>query len=156
MAINHKFHRMAFLGLTAGLGFAVASCAPSHSLKQVDTRNPTVTYEYRGDSELLQAQSRAAEFCRQYGKGADSGRISSGSGYGVQLVSFECDSELAGNLASGESAESNLTYSYRTDQDLLNASQQAGAYCIERNSDLAVSDLRNNSDGSKTIVFRCD
>jgi hypothetical protein len=34
----------------------VASCAPSHSLQQVKTSNPSVTYEYRGDQELLQAQ----------------------------------------------------------------------------------------------------
>jgi hypothetical protein len=46
---------------------AVASCAPSHSLQQVKTSNPSVTYEYRGDQELLQAQQNAVTFCNQYG-----------------------------------------------------------------------------------------
>src|SRR4029450_5026639 len=54
---------------------AVASCAPSHSLQQVKTSNPSVTYEYRGDQELLQAQQNAVTFCNQYGSAARPARV---------------------------------------------------------------------------------
>ncbi|MGF2004851.1 hypothetical protein ACQUE4_13340, partial [Lactococcus lactis] len=41
----------------------VAACASSpHSLEQVEASNPSATYEYRGDQELLQAQQNAVEF----------------------------------------------------------------------------------------------
>jgi hypothetical protein len=45
----------------------VASSAPWQSLQQVKTSNPSVTYEYRGGQELLQAQQNAVTFCNQYG-----------------------------------------------------------------------------------------
>lgn len=156
MATIHNMKRLIFLSAAAALSLAIVSCAPSHKLKQVETTNPIVTYEYRGDNELLQAQQKATEFCSQYGRGVNAGKISGGSSNGLQLVSFECSSELASGIAPGQSYDSNLTYSYRTDQNLLDASQKAEAYCFERNADLGVSDIRNNSDGSKTIVFRCD
>jgi hypothetical protein len=58
---------------------AVASCAPSHSLQQVKTSNPSVTYEYRGDQELLQAQQNAVTFCNQYGSAPRPARFTTGS-----------------------------------------------------------------------------
>ena len=56
----------------------VASCAPSNSLQQVKTSNPSVTYEYRGDQELLQAQQNAVTFCNQYQSAHRPARFTSG------------------------------------------------------------------------------
>lgn len=156
MVIVHNLRKLGLFTASAALCIAIVSCAPSHELKQVETRNPVVTYEYRGDNELLQAQQSAIGFCQQYGREPGAGTISGGSGRNVQQVSFECGSEPASGYAAGQGYGSDLTYSYRTDQDLLDASQDAEAYCFDRNARLAVSDIRNNSDGSKTIAFRCD
>ena len=49
----------------------------------------------------------------------------------------------------------NLTYSYRTDQELLDASWSAQAYCMNNGSQRAVSNIRTNADGSRTVMFQC-
>jgi hypothetical protein len=46
---------------------AVASCAPFSSSQQpVQSSNPTVTYNYRTDQELLQANQNTTTYCNQY------------------------------------------------------------------------------------------
>jgi hypothetical protein len=48
-----------------------------------------------------------------------------------------------------------VTYNYRTDQDLLQASQNAAIYCSQYQSVERTSRIANNGDGSNTVVFDC-
>jgi hypothetical protein len=134
---------------------AVASCAPSHSLQQVKTSNPSVTYEYRGDQELLQAQQNAVTFCNQYQSAPRPARFTSGPNDGSNNVVFECDPNLPTAAPPVQAAGPNLTYSYRTDQELLDASRSAQTYCMVNGSQVAISNIGTNQDGSRTVMFQC-
>jgi hypothetical protein len=141
---------------------AVASCtsassrtsASSHSLQQVEATNPTVTYEYVGDTELLEAQQKAVTFCSQYQSTPRPARITSGSDGGSNNVVFECDPNLP-TTAPPVVTGSDLAYSYRNDQELLAAWRNAETYCAGTGRQEAVPDIHTNPDGSKTVVFRC-
>ena len=133
----------------------VASCAPSHSLQQVKASNPSVTYEYRGDQELLQAQQNAVTFCNQYQAVPRPARFTSGPNDGRNHVVFECDPSLPTAAPPQQAAGANLTYSYRTDQELLDASRSAQTYCMNNGSQQVVSNIGTNADGSRTVMFQC-
>jgi hypothetical protein len=134
---------------------AVASCAPSHSLQQVKASNPSVTYEYRGDQELLQAQQNAVTFCNQYQAAPRPARFTSGPNDGSDHVVFECDPSLPAAAPPQQALGSNLTYSYRTDQELLDATRSAQTYCMNNGSQQVVSNIGTTADGSRTVTFQC-
>ena len=134
---------------------AVASCAPPHSLQQVKTSNPTVTYEYRGDQELLQAQQSAVTFCGQYDAAPRPARITSGPDGASNNVLFECGPSLPTAALPRQTSDPDLSYNYRTDQELLDASQSAQTYCMNNGSQRSVSNIATNPDGSRTVMFQC-
>ena len=68
---------------------------------------------------------------------------------------FECDPNLRAAAPRQQAFNPNLTYSYRTDQELLDASWNAQTYCMNNGSQRAVSNIRTNTDGSRTVVFQC-
>jgi hypothetical protein len=47
-----------------------------------------------------------------------------------------------------------VTYKYRTDQELLTASQNATTYCGQYQTAPRAATITNNADGSKTAVFQ--
>ncbi len=49
----------------------------------------------------------------------------------------------------------NLSYTYRTDQELVQASQTASAYCLKYGSQPMSSSMMANSDGTRTATFQC-
>jgi len=155
MAISSRFLLANMPAAVVLATVAIASCAPSHSLQQVKTSNPSVTYEYRGDQELLQAQQNAVAFCNQYQSAPRPARITTGSDGGPNNVVFECDPNLPAAVSPQQAAGPNLTYSYRTDQELLDASRSAQTYCMVNGSQVAVSNIGTNPDGSRTVMFQC-
>jgi hypothetical protein len=134
---------------------AVAACAPAHTLQQVKASNPSVTYEYRGDQELLQAQQNAVTFCEQYQAAPRPARFTSGPNDGSNNVIFECDPNLPAAAPPQQALGPNLNYSYRTDQELLDASRSAETYCMNNGSRQVVSSIATNADGSRTVMFQC-
>jgi hypothetical protein len=48
-----------------------------------------------------------------------------------------------------------LSYTYRTDQELVQASQTAGAYCAKYGSQPMTSTMATNPDGRRTVTFQC-
>ena len=50
---------------------------------------------------------------------------------------------------------SSQSYTYRTDQELVQASQTAGAYCLRYGSQPMTSSIVTNPDGTKTVTFQC-
>ena len=156
MAMSYQFllhdKRVAIALATA----AVASCtsSSSDSVQQVRASNPSVTYEYAGVEDLLQAQQNAVVFCSQYQAAPQPARITSGSNGASNTDVFDCDPNLpttAPPVASG----SDLAYNYQSDQELLEASRNAHTYCTDNGWQQAVANLRTNTDGSRTVVFQC-
>jgi hypothetical protein len=128
---------------------AVASCAPS--LQQVQSSNPTVTYNYRTDQELIQANQRATTYCSQYQTAPRTSNITTNPD-GSKAVLFECVRTTASASAPTSPSQS---YSYRTDQELVQASQTADAYCLRYGSQPIMSSIVTNPDGTKTATFQC-
>ncbi len=155
MAISSRFLLVDMRAAVVLAAVAVASCTPPHSLQQVKTSNPSVTYEYSGDQELLQAQQNAVVFCSRYQSAPRPARFTTGSNGQSNNVVFDCDPSYATAAPRQQAFDPNLTYSYRTDQELLDASWNAQTYCMNNGSQRAVSNIRTNTDGSRTVVFQC-
>jgi hypothetical protein len=134
---------------------AVAACVPQHSLQQVKASNPSVTYEYSGDQELLQAQENAVTYCSRYGSTPGPARITNGPDGDRNNVVFNCGPEAPIAALPRQALGPDLNYNYRTDQELLDASRNAQTYCMNNGSQRAVSNIATNTDGSRTVMFQC-
>jgi hypothetical protein len=156
MTICYRYFQAGRRAAVALAAVAVASCTPSSSdsLQQVRASNPTVTYEYGDDEELLRAQQEAVVFCSQYGAGPRAARIGSSADGRSNTVVFECDPDLP-TTAPPAVTGADFAYAYRSDQELLEASRNAHTYCTDQGWQQAVPTIRTNTDGSKTVVFQC-
>jgi hypothetical protein len=140
MLIHSTRARMLAGCLTAATAAAtLASCAPGYREPEtVQASNPSVTYRYRGDQELLRANQQAAAFCNQYGTMPRTVNLTNNPD-GTNTVIFDC-----------------LTYTYRTDRELLDASRRADAYCMNYGQRMiSTSSIVTNADGSRTAMFQC-
>lgn len=135
------------------LGFAAAGCEQASSPRQVQASNPTVTYKYRNDRDLIEANQRAATFCGQYQSVPRTASLTTDRD-GDRIAVFEC-------VQSGPTAtlvpptNPSLTYTYRTDRELLEASRTAQSYCANRGSTQVMSNVITNANGSRTVTFQC-
>jgi hypothetical protein len=118
----------------------------------VQSSNPSVTYNYRTDEELLQANRNATAYCSQYQTAPQTGRITNNSD-GSKAVVFECVRTTL--PAPPPSPPPSLSSTYRTDQELVQASQTAGAYCAKYGSQPMTSIMATNPDGTRTVTFQC-
>ena len=143
------------LGTAAALAsLLVASCAPQYtSPQQVQATNPTVTYKYHNDQELLQVDQSAATFCNQY-RGVPRASSFTKDPDGSNVVVFDC-TRVTPPMVQATQFNPNLAYTYRTDQELLDASTNAQIYCMNNGSQQVVSNIVTNADGSRTASFRC-
>lgn len=151
----------AAIGTTAVLAaLMLASCATnpqSSAPQQVAESNPTVTYKYRNDDELIQANQRAIAFCNQH-QALPQARSESFSidEDGNKLVVFEC---LPGTSVTAATplrrSNSEISYNVWTDQDMLNASRDAQIYCRNNGWPEMSSNIMRNSNNGKTVTFRC-
>ncbi|MEX1035360.1 MAG: hypothetical protein WDZ54_05350 [Sneathiella sp.] len=134
-------------------GAILASCAAQHPPpQQVDASSPTVTYKYHNDDELIQVNQRAEAYCRQYNFTSRPDTFSTNSD-GSKAVVFEC--VPTATTAANPIQNTNLIYTYRTDQELVNASRNAQAHCANTGSDQVIASIDNNNDGSRTVTFQC-
>jgi putative hemolysin len=132
----------------------VSACAPQHSAPtQTSSTNPTVTYKYRGDEELMQASEKANAYCAQYHATAQTYRIDTESD-GSRTAVFQCVA-LPTNMASAQVYNPNYPYNDNTDQDLLGVTQSADLYCANSGGQRAVTTINTDINGTKTITFRC-
>lgn len=135
-------------------GLLAASCAPQYSPpQQVAATNPTVTYKYHGDQELLQANQQAGGFCAQYQASPRAAGYSNDPD-GSRVVIFECVQTTV-QLAPPQQFSTNLSYTYRSDPELLEASRNAQAYCTNRGSQSVVANIAPNANGARTVTFQC-
>jgi len=133
-------------------GLMAASCAPLHSSpEQVQASNPSVTYKYSSDQELVQANQSAATFCNRYQSVPRATNFANDPD-GSRIVVFEC---VQTSAAPPAQYNPNLTYNYRTDQELLDASRNAQIYCMNNGSQQVISNIVTNANGTKTVTFQC-
>jgi hypothetical protein len=142
-----------FRGLNVALLAAGAvACGPLPSSQQpVQSTNPSVTYNYRTDQELLKANQNATTYCSQYQTTPRTAGLTNNQD-GSKTVVFEC---VRTALSAPAPVNPNLTSTYRTDQELVQASQTANAYCLKYGSQPMTSSMVTNSDGTKTVTFQC-
>ena len=134
---------------------ALAACATFSSSQQpVQSSNPSVTYNYRTDEELLQANRNATAYCNQYQTVPRTGNITTNSD-GSKAVVFECVRTALPAPPASPPAPPSLSYTYRTDQELVQASQTGGAYCAKYGSQPMTSIMTTNPDGTRTVTFQC-
>jgi hypothetical protein len=146
--ISRRINVSAVALLAAG---ALASCGTFPSSQQpVQTSNPSVTYNYRTDQELLQANQNATAFCSPYQTTPRTSSITNNAD-GSKAVRFEC---VRTTLSTPPPVPPSQSYSYRTDQELVQASQTASASCPKYSQPMT-SSIATNSDGTKTVTFQC-
>jgi hypothetical protein len=140
-----------------GIGVAIAlaavlvtACSSFNAPRQVDESNPTVSYKYHDDDGLVQTTDMASTFCGRYQSIPRSVRFTRDGDDNV--VVYEC---VSTSRSSVSNFDPNLSYAYRTDQELLNGSQNAQAYCLENGSTRVVSHVVRNSNGTRTVTFQC-
>jgi len=155
MSAHFPQFKNAIIGATAIVAAVMTvSCAStlSSSPRQVAANNPTVTYQYRNDDELIQANQRATSFCEPYRALPHAQHFSADSEH-QKIVVFECVSSM--QTAPISQPNSELRYDYRSDQELLDVSRNAQVQC--RNSGRAEmsSDIVVHSDGSRSVTFHC-
>lgn len=145
----------AIIGTTAmAAAVLTASCAstPSSSPRQVAENNPTVTYQYRTDDELIQANQRAISFCEPYRTLPRAQHFSENSEHQKTVV-FECVSSM--QIAPIRQPDSELRYDYRSDQELLDVSRNAQIQCRDSGRPEMSSSVVVNPDGSRSVTFHC-
>jgi hypothetical protein len=149
------------IGLTALVAAVMtASCAStlSSSPREVAANNPTVTYQYRNDDELIQANQRAVSFCDPYQSLPRAQHFSEDSDH-QKVVIFEC---VAGTQTAVirpaviRQSDSELRYDYRSDQELLDVSRTAQVQCRNNGRPDVSSNVTVNSDGSRSVTFHCN
>ena len=149
ITIFRCFRRLNIALLAAG---AVAACSQMPSSQQpVQSSNPSVTYNYRTDQELLKANQNATTYCGQYQTAPRTATLTNNPD-GSKTAVFEC---VRTDLPPPAPVNPNLTSTYRTDQELVQASQTASAYCLKYGSQPMTSSMVTNADGTKTVTFQC-
>lgn len=154
---SHRFTKV-FLGTTAVFAtLLIASCASTHSApEQVEASNPSVTYKYHNDDELIQANQRAITFCQQYPSSLPRTVSFDNDSGGSKIVVFECVGTSAFAAAPARQPNADLTYGFRTDQELLDVSRVAQMHCLNNGLPEMDSNITVNSSGGKTVTFRCN
>lgn len=145
------------IGITIAVGLTLASCAPQYSSpQQVQSTvpsNPTVTYKYMGDQDLVQANQSAATFCNQY-QSIPRTKTFSTDPNGGKLVVFECLHSMQTPVLPSQ-YNPNIGYTYMTDQELVDASRNAQIYCMNNGSQQVMSNVTTNTNGSRSVSFQC-
>jgi flagellar capping protein FliD len=141
-------------GTAALTALLMASCAPPYlPPQQVQSSNPNVTYKYNDDNGLVQVNQSATTYCNQYRATPRPANFANNPD-GSKSVVFEC---VQPTMQTGTQTpyNPNLTYNYRTDAELLNASRNAQVYCVNNGSQQVTSNIIANTNGTRTVTFQC-
>jgi hypothetical protein len=147
------FRRFRALNIALLVAGTVAACELPSSQQPVQASNPSVTYKYRTDQELVTASQNATTYCGQYQTAPRAATITNNAD-GSKTAVFECV-RTGTAVPAPTPVNPILSYTYRTDQELVQASQAASAYCLRNGSQPMTSSLLTNSDGTKTVTFQC-
>lgn len=136
-------------------GLLAVSCAPqSRPPEQIGSSNPTVTYRYFSDQDLIQANQSAAVFCSRY-QASPRGATMPNDRDGTRVVKYDCVPTTAQLAPQQPLVATNVAYNYRTDQELLDGSRSAQVYCMNNGSQQVSANVVTNANGTKTATFNC-
>jgi hypothetical protein len=147
------FRRLRALNIALLAAGTVTACQLPSSQQPVQANNPSVTYKYRTDQELLTASQNATTYCGQYQTAPRAATITNNAD-GSKTAVFECV-RTGTAIPAPTPVNPNLSYTYRTDQELVQASQAASAYCLRNGSQPMTTTIGANSDGTRTVTFQC-
>lgn len=137
---------------------AAVACTPVYhnEAHEVDARQPMVRYDFSTDEGLIEANSKARTYCGQYAATPSMQGTITGNSDGSQTVTFNCIKTAAATPypPSSHQPMSPMSYSYRTDAELLQAIESADAYCA-RSGQVASSSIVNNPGGTKSLTYKC-
>ena len=140
----------AIIAASCALPLLLAACDSRREPEAIAANNPSVTYQYRGDKELLEANQKAMAYCSQYKalpRTKHIGREDDG-----HTVVFEC---VPTNSVAETQFNPNTPYPYRSDEELLDNSRSAARYCRAHGGENAVSSITTAPDGTRTVTYQC-
>jgi hypothetical protein len=146
------------MALAAALGLA-ACVMPSTPPRVVDASQPTVTYEYTNDNDLVVATRKAEAYCRDFQAWPETRTITTNQD-GTKSVVFECNrtsppAPLPPVVAAPPVVQPGISYTVNSDTELVTALRSANAYCRQRALQADTINVAPNGDGSRTVSFRC-
>ena len=137
------------------IGLLVTACTPQYlPPQQVQASNPTVTYRYYTDGELLQVNQTAVTFCNQYQASPRAATFAANPDGSKQVV-FECVQPTAAMAMAPAPYVPNMTYTFSSDQELVADSQTAHAYCMSIGAQQMTSNIIANVGSIRTVTFQC-
>lgn len=147
--------------LAAIAAFGIAGCEMESSPKEVHATNPSVTYKYHSDRDLVQANEQAQAFCSRYQSVPQPGRFATDAD-GDRVVVFDCVAATSAVVPAPapyqqypQYPRSDMTYTYRSDEEFMADSRTAQSYCVSNGMTLETQTIIENRDGTKTVTFQC-
>lgn len=138
--------------LAVGLGACVAPMPPP---QQIDATEPKVTYSYATDQDLIEVTRKAETYCAKYATWPRNSGITQGPD-GTKSVQFTCDRPIAAAPPPPpRPVPPTVSYSYRTDRELVEVSRSAQAYCQQFGASARSGHVTQNVDGTRTVAFDC-
>jgi len=169
--VSHRIRAVSILTATLLVTGALAACdsstyslnvpnfmsdsAPPSPPQQVGAPKLRVTYNYRGDEESMHASEKAAAFCGQYQSQAR--MVHSTDEFdGTTTAEFECTPGSAALAAAPPPPMPmpGMAYSYRNDQELVNATRNAQSRCPPSDFPMT-SSIAIDGNGNRTVTFQC-
>jgi hypothetical protein len=166
--ICRGFNSILLLATATGLAACVA--APREP-QAVSATKPTITYSYTDDRSLMEATRKAEAYCGPYNSWPRTDSFYNRP-EGGRNVTFVCDQPRTAAAVAPQSAvivsqpavvapsavpttPPAVSYSYRDDRGLVEASNMAARYCMGYSAQARSTLVQSNVDGSKTITFDC-
>lgn len=160
MKTHSRFRAVGAFAAIAFAGLTVAACTGPVAPVQTQASNPTVTYTYRSDQDLIQANRAAATHCARYSAVPQTMRFF-GEPSGERSVVFDCV-PAAPVVAVAPVAvapvavpATALSFTYTQDQELLQGTRSAQLQCANAGMQQAMTGIVTNVNGTKTATFQC-
>jgi len=165
---RNGFNTVLLLATAASLA---ACTARPREPEAVSSTKPSITYSYTDDRSLMEATRKAEAYCGPYNTWPRTDSFYNRP-EGGRNVTFVCDQPRTATLVSPQSAAvvtqppivagtavpsspPAVSYSYRDDRGLVEASNMAARYCMGYSAQARSTLVQSNVDGSKTITFDC-
>ncbi|HMF29618.1 MAG TPA: hypothetical protein VKE42_12640 [Candidatus Cybelea sp.] len=158
--MKSSYIRNTTIALAAIAVAGIAGCETESSPREVRATNPSVTYKYRDDRDLAQANEQAQAYCSRYQSVPQAGRFATDAD-GDRVVVFDCVAATTAVVTPAapypyqEYPHSNMTYTYRSDDEFQSDSRSAQTYCANSGMTLETQTIVENHDGTKTVTFQC-
>jgi hypothetical protein len=152
--VPSRLRSSALASISAVALLSIAACGPYHQAPREEHKsNPTITYSYAGDQELVTANQKAIAHCASYNATAQTLNITENTD-GTRSVTFECVPTMQAAVPV-PAPNPNLAYTFSTDRELLQASQAAYTYCSNQGRRAVTSSISPVGGGTRTVTFQC-